>query len=361
MDSVRNQLFFSERAPQGAGVRVAVLDTGIDTEHPDLLNTIDITASRSFAALSTDITDRCYHGTHVAGIISGTGAASDNRYRGLAPEAKLIVMKISTSGRGLEGDAAAAAEAAVDEGADIINYSNSYSPMGRGQPPWVWPSVPSAVEDVLDVACSRGVLCVVAAGNDGPMEGSVNRPGGLLSVLTVGAVNPDGRVWTPSSRGPYRVMRTLPAGGVRRWDAVVDHVDEERPKPDLVAPGVNVIAPRASAGVEVIEAILADPTDPTCRYVKISGTSQAAAVVTALAACLLDLARANGIDLGGNVGQTLRSLLVLAARPLAEGSAEACGAGIPQWPILTQTLRDFANDDQFRQLVIGGGPQLRLL
>jgi subtilisin family serine protease len=360
MDRVRRQLFLPDDGPKGAGVRVAVLDTGVDLDHPDLAGVVEVAASQNFARLADDLTDRWYHGTHVAGIIAGNGAASNGRLRGIAPAARIVVMKIAANGSGAQGDVAAAIEESMLAKVDIINYSASYSPLGdRGPAPWVWPSSRSAMEALFDAAADAGVLCVVAAGNDGPAPGSINRPGGLASVLTVGAMD-GGRVLRQSSRGAYRVLATLRTNGVRRWDSLLDVGAEERVKPDLVAPGEDVFAPRASRGVAVPETMLLDPADPRCHYLKVTGTSQATAVVSGVAACLLELANTNNIDLGANRGATLKSLLVHAARPLADGTRNDFGAGMLNWPVLVQTLRDFAADDRFREIVMNG-PRLRLL
>lgn len=360
VDKVRHQLMLPEPGPSGAGVRIAILDTGIDLEHPDFRN-IDQDSSQNFAWLSTDIADRCYHGTHIAGIIAGSGAASDRRYRGIAPNAELIILKTSVRGSGLEGDVVAALEAAVEAGADIVNYSAGYSPRAdHGRPPWVWPTLRSASEEMFDLVAARGILCVVAAGNDGPEEGSINRPGGLSSVLTVGAVGREGAVLTNSSRGPYRMLNDLPRGGVRRFEPLLDKYSIRASKPDVVAQGENVIAPRAAKGVLVSEAALLDRTDPKCPYMMVSGTSPATAVVTGVAACLLEYAREREVDLGPNTGAALKALLLMSARALSVGAKHDFGAGVLKWAIVTQTLRDFATDEAFRRLVLEG-PQIRLL
>jgi len=346
--------------PSGVGIRVAVLDTGIDLNHPDF-KTVDSVHSQTLASLSVDIVDRCYHGTHVAGVIAGVGAASGGRYRGIAPSAQLIIIKISVRGTGHEGTVAAAIEAAIDAKADIINYSAGYSPRSKqGPPPWVWPARPSASEDMFELAARQGVLCVVAAGNDGPDEGSINRPGGIAGVLTVGAIGVHGAILGISSRGPYRVLDTLPSGGVRRFDPLLDRDAAKIAKPDLAAPGEGVVAPRASEAILIDDTDLLDPMDPGSRYIKVTGTSQATAVVTGVAACLLQVVREHSVDLGPNPGAALKSLLVLSARPLSAGNKYDFGAGVLKWPIVLQTLRDYVTDDSFRTIVLNG-PQIKLL
>ncbi|WP_392841036.1 S8 family serine peptidase [Streptomyces sp. LN500] len=81
----------------GTGVKVAVLDTGVDTEHPDLAGQVDATAS--FIPEEPEITDFHGHGTHTASTIAGTGSASDGKERGVAPGARLEIGKV-LNGRG---------------------------------------------------------------------------------------------------------------------------------------------------------------------------------------------------------------------------------------------------------------------
>lgn len=344
----------------GRGVRVAVLDTGIDLGHPDFQGAVDLTASANFARLSSDLDDRIYHGSHVAGIIAGRGTASSGRYAGIAPGATLIILKIASSVAGHEDTAAAAVEHAINAGADIINYSQGYGPRDRiGPPPWIWPGERSIIEDAFALAASRGILCIVAAGNDGPDPNSINRPGGLPEVLTVGAVDEEDSVFETSSRGPFLRLPSLRRGGVKRFEALLDRDPVRVPKPDVVAPG-EMCAPRAKQGALVREGALLDPGDPDCVYLRDWGTSQATAVVSGLAACLLELTRRESIDLGPNPGAALRSIIMHGARKPAAGTVNDYGWGVLRWPIVLSTLADFADDPRFRDVVLNG-PQLRLI
>jgi subtilisin family serine protease len=353
VNRVRRQLNLPETTPTGAGVRIAVLDSGIDAGHSDFQDRID-SASRSFSIV-TDLIDRDGHGTHVAGIIGGSGAKSAGYYRGIAPEVTLIAYKIAGGRTGLEANAVAAIQAALDSGADIINYSHGFSPRARiGEPPWLWSDRYALIEDAFAVAETRGVLCVVAAGNEGPAAGSITRPGGLNEVLTVGAVGADGRVSERSSRGPHRTSKDLRPGAVERFDPMLHRDVKAVRKPDIVAPGGAVTAPRSSALRGGPDADLHDPD-----YITMSGTSQATAVVSGLAACILALARTHAIDLGPNQGLTLKRLIMHAARRLREGSVSDFGCGIPKWPMLQSTLSDFATDPQCRDAILAD--DLRLL
>lgn len=359
MDRVREQLFLSETTPHGEGVRVAVLDSGIDPDHPDLVDRFDLASSRTFTSTYTDLLDRSSHGTHVAGIIGGSGAASNGVYRGIAPKCTLLVFKIAHLAAGLEASAAAAVEAAIDAGAHIINYSHGIRPRaGIYPPPWTWSPHRSVLEDALRLASERGILSVVAAGNEGPAPGSITRPGGLKCVLTVGALGLDQHVWPNSSQGPYRTMAGLRAGEVVRYDHVLHQAAIAIRKPDVVVPGERVTAPASRHVREVAndEANL-ELQDPL--YVAYTGTSHATAVMSGLAACLLALAWEKGVSLGANPGQTLRRIIAHSARPLEVGTVSDFGSGSVIWPILQATLADYATDPEFRAIILeGAGPRL---
>jgi subtilisin family serine protease len=365
MDSVREQLYFAPTGTTGAGVRVAVLDTGIDLTHPDFRGRVDEAASRSYTVLHDDLTDRCGHGTHVAGIIAGSGEGSGGRFRGLAPDATLLIYKVAAGTTWLETNAAAAIEAALDAGVDIINFSSGRRPSGAGNPPWIWPTDLSPLEDAFKEAAARGVLCVVAAGNEGVRtngdraDSSITLPGGLADVLTVGSVDKNGGVTFTSGRGPFLRLSSLPRSGARQYEPLMDSSPISIPKPNLVAPGEEVIAARAAEGSAYGEGDLADPLQPSLAYVRMSGTSQAAAVVSGLAACLLELARANSVELTPNPGRVLHAILRFAAARRSTDNEDDVGHGRLKWPFLVSTFEDFVNDEQFRAVVLQG-PQLRL-
>lgn len=350
MHHVREQLGFTEPiVATGRGVRVAVLDTGIDASHADVGGQFDVAASRSFAERA-DLEDRNGHGTHIAGIIGGTGKASGGLYRGLAPECDLIVYKIANQRRALEGNAIAAIEAAIDARADIINYSHGFVPSSDVHPPpWLWPRSHALIEHAFQLASEAGILCVVAAGNCGPNEGSITRPGGLPCVLTVGSVDRRHRPLPASGQGPFRRSESVRIGDVVRYDRFLHLTVEEYRKPDVVAPGV-VCAARA---IDSPYDDTTDERDPL--YTTMNGTSQATAVVSGLAALLLELVARNGVDLGPSRARTLHRLFRHAAIPTREGDA---GTGIPIWPNLVGVLRDFASDPSYRTQVLHDGLEL---
>lgn len=359
MDSVRGRLQLPDNSPVGAKIRIAVIDTGVDPDHPDLVGVVDLAESQSFARLSTDITDRHYHGTHVAGIIAGSGEASHGRFRGVAPGATLLVYKVATRDKMDEGAVAAAIAAAIDARVDIINYSASHSPSQRkGAPPWIW-AKRSPLEDAFEQATAAGILCVASAGNDGLYFGkilpsTINRPAGSEHVLTVGNATADDRVSQQSSRGPYLISPTLRSGGVERFDEFLHKDVEKRPKPDVVAPGESIVAPRTSRAEhpEVLDAI--SHPDHGQYYVPVSGTSQATAVVSGLAALVLEEVRRRKIPLGDSPALTLKTIIMRAARRLGEGTRMDFGSGLPDWPGVLEVLEPCSSDTDYLHLLQSG-------
>ncbi|MFF1415563.1 S8 family serine peptidase [Streptomyces sp. NPDC058289] len=235
----------------GAGVKIAVLDTGIDATHADLAG--QVVAEQNFSR-SEDAVDRFGHGTHVASIAAGTGARSAGAFKGVAPGAKLLNGKVlDDRGSGSDSGILAGMEWAVAQGADIVNLS-----LGAPDTPQLDP-----VEAAVDrLSAEKGVLFAVAAGNSGRRgPGTVQSPGSASAALTVGAVD-DAEVLAPfSSTGPR-----LGDGGV---------------KPDVTAPGVDITA--AAAPDSVIDRETGQ--DPA-GYLTISGTSMATPHVAGAAALL---------------------------------------------------------------------------
>ncbi|MFJ8229610.1 S8 family serine peptidase [Streptomyces sp. NPDC094448] len=229
----------------GTGVKIAVLDTGIDGSHPDLAG--KVVAERNFTP-TADAGDRHGHGTHVASTAAGTGAKSGGTHKGVAPGARLINGKVLDDwGGGTWSGIMAGIDWAVAQGADIVNMS-----LGGYDSPGVDP-----VEALIDrYTAEKGVLFAVAAGNDGPGRLTVGTPGTASGALTVGAVDGRDEIAFFSSRGPR-----LGDGGI---------------KPDVTAPGVSVTAAAATG---------TGPQSPP-GYTDMDGTSMAAPHAAGAAALL---------------------------------------------------------------------------
>ncbi|MEU0744595.1 S8 family serine peptidase [Streptomyces sp. NPDC006134] len=228
----------------GKGVKLAVLDTGYDSGHPDLAGRV--VAARNFTT-SGDTGDRQGHGTHTASTAAGSGAAGDGRYTGEAPGADLLIGKVlGDDGYGQDSWIIAGMQWAVDQGAKVVSMSLG----SDGGTACQGPSV-DAVK-----ALSGRALFVIAAGNAGA-RGTVSTPGCAPEALTVAAADRDGTTAPFSSRGP----------------AVGGH----EAKPDLSAPGVDVVAARAGGRGDRA-------------YVTMSGTSMATPHVAGAAAILAQAA-----------------------------------------------------------------------
>jgi len=233
----------------GSGVTVAVLDTGIDDTHPDLAG--KVTARGNFTDGEEDDRDVVGHGTHVASTIAGSGAASSGKYRGVAPDTKLLDGKVCVTYGCAESWILAGMEwAAVEQHAKVVNMS-----LGGRDTPEIDP-LEQAVNTLTE---QYGTLFVIAAGNDGPASGTVGSPGSAEAALTVGAVDKSDKLAAFSSRGPQ-------AG-----DGAV--------KPDITAPGVAITAARGRDATEV-------GGEAGDAYVTLSGTSMASPHVAGAAAIL---------------------------------------------------------------------------
>ncbi len=168
------------RSARGAGVTVAVVDTGVDYTHPDLGGGLGtghkVVGGYDLVNDDADPMDDNGHGTHVAGIIAADGGVT-----GVAPEATLTSYKVlDRSGNGYESDVIAGLDAAVapdnPNRADVVNLS--LSGPGDGTDP---------LGQAATAATQAGVVVVAAAGNSGPAKGTVGSPAVADGVLSVGA------------------------------------------------------------------------------------------------------------------------------------------------------------------------------
>jgi subtilisin family serine protease len=230
----------------GTGVTVAVLDSGIDADHPDLAGRV--VAAENFTEGAEDGRDLVGHGTHVASTIAGSGAASGGRYRGVAPEARLLDGKVCVR-RGCPDSAVLAGmQWAAERGAAVVNMS-----LGGTDTPGL-DLLERAVQDLTE---RYGVLFVIAAGNDGEAgDGTVSSPATADAALAVGAVDRRDALAPFSGRGP-------------RVDGAL--------KPDMTAPGVDIVAARGG------DSDAGTPGEP---YTTMTGTSMATPHVAGAAAIL---------------------------------------------------------------------------
>nr|WP_221377751.1 S8 family serine peptidase [Actinoplanes polyasparticus] len=213
----------------GAGVTVAVVDSGVDATHPDLAGQV-LPGADFITGTEGPSVDPHGHGTHVAGTIAaltgnGVGVA------GMAPHARILPIRVlAANGSGYMSDVANGIAYAADHGADVINMSISSA------------SQVAAVSNAVAYARSKGVVVVAAAGNQRAQGSPVVFPAADEGVIAVAATNPDDSVAGYSNRGGYV---------------------------DVAAPGTGILS-----------------TYPGDRYVRMNGTSMAAPHVAAVAALL---------------------------------------------------------------------------
>lgn len=234
---------------RGSGIAVAVLDTGM-VAHPDIAGRV--TAFRDCVNHRQGMYDDSGHGTHVGGILAGDGKMSRGLYGGMAPRARLVVVKVlDAKGEGeveqiLEG-IEWVEKNGRQNGVRVVNISvGAKQNLDQEKEQ----RLVQAVEDLWD----RGYVVVVSAGNYGPGEGTIAVPGNSRKVITVGAMDEPAVRYNCSGMGP---------------------TDQCIVKPDLVAPGYQITS-----------------LSSLCRknknyYIKKSGTSMATPVVSGAAALFL--------------------------------------------------------------------------
>lgn len=302
----------------GTGVGVAVIDSGV-LGHRDLQNRYNsgtrIVYSESFVT-GVAAVDNYGHGSHVAGILAGNGAASSGTYKGVAPNANIINLRaLDSNGGGSDSTVIAAINRAIQLKSQynirVINLS-----LGR-------PVFESYTLDPLcqavEQAWKAGIFVAVAAGNNGRDNtygtlgyATINAPGNDPFVITVGATNTNG---TPNRSDD--LMTSFSSKG----PSVVDHIV----KPDVVAPGNNVTSlyvPGStlanllpgdiiSDNTTTVNTLLGSSTLPA-GYFTLSGTSMATPVVAGTAALMIqrdptltpDQIKARIMKTAGKLGRT---------------------------------------------------------
>lgn len=186
---------------EGAGVTVAVVDSGVDGSHPDL--TGQVLEGKDFTDGGDAQEDILGHGTKMASIIAGHGhgAGNSSGVIGLAPKAKILPLRTlqEDSDRNLDETWGAAVRYAVDNGAKVINLSIA-NDGGKTL---------SVGRDAIAYAQAHDVVVVAGSGNDG--YSTVSDPGALPGVVSVGAVDEKANLWEDSNTGKGL---TLTAPGV---------------------------------------------------------------------------------------------------------------------------------------------------
>jgi serine protease AprX len=277
----------------GRGVAIAVLDSGVQP-HPDLGARVIVNQRFNQGAASS--ADQYGHGTWVAGIAAGGGAASRGAYVGIAPGASIVNLKVSDdTGAAHASDVLQALEWVVDNHAAynirVVNLS-FVSSLAEGY-------ATNLLDAAVEMVWHSGVAVVVSAGNQGA-DTAQYAPANDPYVITVGAADDAG------TAGPQ--------DDTLAWFSTFGLTQDGFAKPDLVAPGRHIVGPLSNNG-----AILANEFPSRVvnhQYIQLSGTS-AAAPVLAGAIALLGQARPMLSP------DQVKWLLLQTARPMGRGS----GAG----------------------------------
>ena len=206
---------------KGDGVKVCIVDTGIDMEHPDLAN-VNLGGWSDFIASKNTPYDDEGHGTMMAGILVADGGLT-----GVSTGVELFVAKaLASNGSGEDAIVSEAVDWCISSNVHIISLS-------LGGAPGILPTFlgGDALEGSVDDAYSAGIVVVAAAGNDGENDdGDVASPGSVSTVICVGGVDERGALWSGSSVGDNN-GNAIPFRWIR--------FDPDK-KPEVVAPGKDV-------------------------------------------------------------------------------------------------------------------------
>ncbi|HIG02970.1 MAG TPA: hypothetical protein EYQ53_01090 [Candidatus Poseidoniales archaeon] len=205
----------------GKGVAVCIVDSGIDSSHPDLAE-MNLKGWSDFIDDKNQPYDDQGHGTMMAGIL-----VADGGLRGITPNVDLYVAKaMKKNGTGEDAVVATAIDWCIEKNVDIISLS-----LGGAQGTFDAFLGGDAVEQAVDDAYDAGIVVIAAAGNDGENDdGDVASPGSVESVICVGGVQSNGALWKGSSIGD---------NNGRIWPILLPRNDPDK-KPEIVGPARDV-------------------------------------------------------------------------------------------------------------------------
>lgn len=213
-DQLEIATHFWERGYQGKGIRIAILDSGVDTDHPDLKATIKDFRDFSVSNVQSDM-DMDGNGTHCAGIIAGQGKSS---VLGIAPQADLLVGKIMSHRNMIDFDSLLAGiKWAYQMDADIIFTTAAINERH------LTPSQISALDQLLETFSGLGVLFVAAAGDSFSAELENNLPASSPLCLSVGAYNSEFQRFFTSAKSDY--LDVLAPGEFLLTTGIIDEHD----------------------------------------------------------------------------------------------------------------------------------------
>jgi len=293
-----------QRGPAGNGVTVAVLDSGINQDADLTQPQNRLLAATNFAGDRGLLADAGGHGTHVAGIVAGNGQRSAGQYVGIAPAANVLDVRVlDRNGNGRISSVIRGIEWVL---AHRTQYNIRFINLSLGMParlPYAADPLCAAVE----IAWQRGVIVLAAAGNRGPVSGSVDSPGIDPYAITVGATD---------DRATNTVDDDI-LNSFSSWGTPVGST----PKPDVVAPGRRIVSLRVPGSyLDVLYPDRVTFASTGASYFRLTGTSMATPVVTGAAALLLQ--QQPGLD-----PDRVKATLLSATRPYG---SSAGGGLLPQ-------------------------------
>jgi len=224
---------------KGQGIKLAVVDTGIDTSHQDLQGRYS--GGWDFVSGDNNPADDHDHGTFCCGIAAG--AENGSGYMGVAPQVELYAVKVlNAKGQGSLAVVAGGIDWCVVNGMDVISLSLGASSGGQ------------SLQDACNNAWIQGCVVVAAAGNSGPGMDTVNYPGAYTSVIAVAAIDYNEAVASYSSRGPEVELAAPgswicgPWAGHTYTDYVIDNSDKY-----IVASGTSAACPHVAGAAALIK------------------------------------------------------------------------------------------------------------
>jgi serine protease AprX len=310
----------------GRRITVAVLDTGVYAEHPDLQGTggSRVIHCEDFSherLTDANCDDTFGHGTFMAGLIAGNGKSSGGTYVGTAPKARIVSVKVA----GFDGSTDISQILAGIQW--VVAHKDTYGiralnlSLGSdsGQDYRLSP-----LDFAVERAWQAGIVAVVSAGNSGPDAHTVHKPGDDPYVVTVGASNDEGTQTVKDDRVPVFSSR-----GTTRANGFV--------KPDVVAPGVKTVSLRSPGSA--IDQKYGSTAAVGQHYFRGTGTSMSTAVTTGVVALILDRRSDLNPD---QVKYRLKST----ARDIVDTDPNTAGRGvINAYRAATSRTRNRANQD----------------
>ena len=286
----------------GKGTATAIIDTGV-YPHIDLMRPYRVVTH--FRDVINGISlpyDDNGHGTHICGIIAGSGSMPDGKFAGLAPGSKIVMLKAFNSvGEGSFSDILSCIDWVI-ENREKIGIKILCLPFGAQ----------AIVQSSIDPLCTAvraawdaGIIVIAAAGNKGPALGSITTPGIEPSIITVGCCESTGK-----DIKNWRIP-DFSGRGWRKGSMV---------KPELISPGVDIFSLSASKGYIPVPGGRSVPPPIDTPYVSETGSSVSAAIVSGCIALLLE-------KMPNISGKDLKGVLKLSCRTLNQSST-AQGYGV---------------------------------